>query len=290
MVVGLIGDAHGRVFHALAAVVTWQRQTGQQFDLLIQVGDLGAFPDVQQVDPATSRHLAADPAEADFSRLLTATGKQAKILQALLTQLATPIYFIRGNHEDIDWLQQLPIDSTTGTVAVDPFGFFHYVPDGTVLPFGPWQVAFLGGVEERTDAAAIDRTAYERLLKLAASTVDLLVTHQGPYGSSVGFRGDIYGSPLISALIDQIQPTFHVAGHTHNVAGPLVYGRTTYLCLTSLVASPIWQPEARGLQEGCLVVLDTTLAKIWHVTDEWLAQFDTPFDLDAWYQGLQPAA
>lgn len=286
MLLGLIGDAHGRVFHAIAAAITWQVQSGQSFDCLIQVGDLGAFPDVNQIDPATYRHLAADQAEADFSRLLTAQGKRAEIVQALRTQFTTPIYFIRGNHEDFDWLKQLPVDPITGTAAIDPFGFFHYVPDGTVLQFDTLQVAFLGGVEERTDAAAIDRTAYERLLKLEPGAIDLLVTHQGPYGSSVGFRGDIYGSPLISALINRLQPTFHVAGHTHAVAGPLTYGRTTYLCLASLVASPLWQPDARGLQAGCLVVLDTTSSKIWHVTDDWLAQFDTPFDLEAWYEHL----
>lgn len=44
MLIGFVGDVHGRVFHAIAALATWQVRTGKRFDLLIQVGDLGAYP------------------------------------------------------------------------------------------------------------------------------------------------------------------------------------------------------------------------------------------------------
>ncbi len=45
LLIGFIGDLHGRVFHALAPVATWQRRAGRRLDLVIQVGYLGAFPD-----------------------------------------------------------------------------------------------------------------------------------------------------------------------------------------------------------------------------------------------------
>ncbi|MEZ4866472.1 MAG: metallophosphoesterase [Caldilineaceae bacterium] len=282
MQIGIIGDIHGRVFHALAAVTIWQLTTGKPFDLLLHVGDLGAFPDPTQLDAATKRYLDADPAETDFSRMLQSQGERAAILSDLRQHFATPIYFPRGNHEDFVWLNQLPVDPASQTAQVDPFDFFRYVPDGTVLEFDSVTLAFLGGVQERTDAAAIDCEAHQSLLQLAPNAVDIMVTHQGPYGSSVSRRGDIYGSPLITELIEHLRPTFHVAGHAHVLSGPQLYGQTTYLGLDCLVASPIWQPEARGLQAGCLAVIDTDKGELWPVTDEWLAAFDTPFDLEKW--------
>lgn len=283
MLIGIIGDIHGRVFHAIAAIVTWQLKTGKQFDLLLHVGDLGTFPDLDRVDPATSRHMAADPAEADFSQMLQSQGNRAEILADLRGHLATPIYFVRGNHEDFDWLDQLTVEHTSQTASIDPFDLFHFVPDGTVLTFDGVTIAFLGGVQERTDAAAIDRAAHQKLMNLTSKTVDILLTHQGPYGSSTGFHGDIHGSPLISELIGHLQPTFHVAGHAHVLSGPELYGQTTYLGLDNLVASPKWYPDAQGLQIGCLGVIDTASSEIWPVADNWLTEFDTPFELELWY-------
>lgn len=282
MRVGFIGDVHGRVFHALAAVATWQQQTGKRCDLLIQVGDLGAFPDLTQLDPATNRYLAIDPAEADFSRLLTTTGKRAAALRRLRQWLASPIYFIRGNHEDFAWLDQLVINTNSGTAPVDPFDLFRYVPDGSLLQWGGIRFAFLGGVEERTDRAAIDRKHYQSLLTLGEKAIDILVTHQGPYGSSLSRQGEIYGSPLISNLLAHTQPKFHVAGHAHALSGPRLFGGTLYLGLDNVVASPIWHPEAKGLQAGWLASLDTETNELQPVTDAWLSTFPKPFDFDRW--------
>src|SRR5262245_10816205 len=161
MLVGFLGDIHGRIFLAAAAVATWQHQTGRTFDLLIQVGDMGAYPDLDCVDPATDTYLSLDPTEADFSRLLHTYGPRVKALGWLRAQFATPIYFIRGNHEDFAWLSQLQIDPTTGTAPVDAFDLIQYVPDGTVRQFGDLRMAFLGGEETATtNPGAIDQSAY----------------------------------------------------------------------------------------------------------------------------------
>ncbi len=190
MLIGFVGDMHGRAFHAVAALATWQVRAGRRCDLLIQVGDLG-YPDPARTDEATERYAAADPAEADLGRLLRAAGPRAARLRRLRRQFAGPIHCIRGNHEDFAWLRRLPLDPESGTAPVDPFDLFRYVPDGMVRRFGDLRIAFLGGVEERSDDAAIDREACDALLALGPGAVDVLVTHQGPYGSSIGFRGDI---------------------------------------------------------------------------------------------------
>jgi hypothetical protein len=77
MQIGFIGDVHGQVFHALAAVTQWQQEMGCRLDLLIQVGDMGGYPDPTRMDAASQRYLAAEPSQADFSRLLRMEGAQA---------------------------------------------------------------------------------------------------------------------------------------------------------------------------------------------------------------------
>ena len=67
--IGFAGDVHGLVYHAIALVTTWQRKTGKKLDLVVQVGDMGAYHALDRVDEAGRRHIALDPAQADFSRL-----------------------------------------------------------------------------------------------------------------------------------------------------------------------------------------------------------------------------
>ena len=297
MLVGFVGDVHGRILDALAAVITWQARSGRCFDLIVQVGDMGAYPDLADLDPvnpATHPHLALDPSEADFSRLLRATGKRAADLRRVRSQLNSPIYFIRGNHEDFGWLRQLPVDGGSGTARVDPFALLRYVPDGSVLRFGDLWIGFLGGAEpepgdqsDEVAAGAIDPGAYRSLLQHAPGSLDVLVTHDAPYGISVGYHGQIQGSRLISDLVEHLQPRFHVAGHLA-LNGPRMYGRTTFLCLSSLRASIRWNPEAGGLKAGCLAVLDTATADLWPVTDAWLSSFARPLDFDTWVKQVLP--
>ncbi|SRR6266498_3204870 len=282
MLVGFLGDIHGRIFLALAAAAMWQQHSGQTFDLLLQVGDMGAYPDLNRVDPATDTYLALDPTEADFSRLVHADGERAAALRRLRTQFATPLYFIRGNHEDFAWLSQLRIDPATGTAPVDAFDLVHYVPDGSVRRFDGLWVAFLGG-EETTegDPGAIDQRAYTTLMDHRPGTVDVLITHDAPYGLSIGYHGQVQGSQMITSLVEHLQPTFHITGH-YQLNGPRANGHTTFLCLNHLVASVCWQPEARGVQPGSLAILDTAAGQLWPVADPWLRHFDSPFDFDAW--------
>jgi Icc-related predicted phosphoesterase len=281
MLIAFMGDVHGRIFHGVAALAALQARMGVKFDLLIQVGDLG-FPDPSRGDPATRRYLAVDPAEADLGRFLQPTASRAKALRHVRESFARPVYFVRGNHEDFEWLAGLPVDPTTNTAPADGLDLLHYVPDGTVLDTGGVRIAFLGGVEEQSGAAGINMAAYESLVSRGRRSVDVLVTHEGPYGSSTGHHGDTHGSKLMSELLDAIEPTYHVFGHAHVLTGPTRVGHTTYLGLDGLVASPLWHPEAVGLQPGCLAILDTATGELTPVVDSWLADFPTPFDFEAW--------
>ncbi len=88
----------------------------------------------------------------------------------------------------------------------------------------------------------------------------------------------------MTSLVEHLQPAYHIAGHRHELDGPLAIGRTTYLGLAALVSSALWHPERRGLLPGCLAVLDTASGDLAPVTASWLSDFSTPFDFDAWFE------
>ncbi|MEX1254029.1 MAG: metallophosphoesterase [Dehalococcoidia bacterium] len=193
MLIAFVGDVHGRMFHAIAALVALQERMAARFDLIVQVGDLG-FPDPARGDEMSKRYLEVDPAEADLGRFLRADGRRADALRRVRERLGKPVHFVRGNHEDFAWLAGLPVDPATGTAPTDPLDLLHYVPDGTVLDIDGYRIAFLGGVEELPGEPAIDMRAYESLINEAPRSIDLLVTHEGPYGSGKRFGGEVAGS------------------------------------------------------------------------------------------------
>jgi Icc-related predicted phosphoesterase len=282
--IAFVGDVHGRVFHCLAGISMLQERLRERFTAVIQVGDFG-YPDPDGADAPTRHYLALDPAEAGVRDLLGAQGETARGLTRLREALSGPVLFIRGNHEDFAWLKALEAQSATPSAAADPFDLFHFVPDGTVLTIDGVRLAFLGGVEEQQGDPGIDLKAWEALCRLGTGRIDVLVTHQGAYGSSTGYYGDTHGSHLVSKLVKKLQPNFHVFGHAHQLLGPKVDGATTWLGLDGLVASPRWEPDARGLCPGCFGVLDTETGSLEPVTDTWLTEFPTPFDFGPWLSG-----
>ena len=290
MIIGFIGDVHGLVYHAIALAATWQFQTGRQFDYLIQVGDMGAFPDLSNANSSAKRLYAIDPVHGDFSRMLQADGKRAEALARVRKKLLPPMHFLRGNNEDFDYLTALRTHDLSGFAKVDPFDLFRYVPDGTLLRLGELNVAFLGGIEVKGrlgDSEAINETALARIFALGSSTVDVLVTHDVHYGVNLGYNGGDEGSDLIKSLVERTKPNFHVAGHRHHLTGPWRSGQTTSWTLSAVVPYRRWFPELNGFDMGCLAVLDTEAGTLRPVTEDWMMAFDTQrFTFDSWFDSL----
>lgn len=265
MLIGFLGDVHGRVFHALAALATCQAETGRPFDLLVQVGDIGAFPDqerMEAMDPTTRVHLELAPEEADFRRLLAAGGERAANLRRLRARMPGAVHFVRGNHEDFDWLDGLPLDEASGTAPVDDFDAFRYVPDGTVLEAGGVKLVFLGGAEED------ERPRRHRSGGLRLGDGTRVRLHRR--------AGDAPGS----------------VRHYHRVprrrAGLADDDRAD-----RIAAAACSRRGARPLAGGGAHVRAHDLPRAGRaraVTDRWLADFDArAFDFDAWCEGALPA-
>ncbi len=277
MKIGFIGDIHGRVFHVLGAALAWQQALGVRLDLIVQVGDFGAFPNPSNFDAPTARYVREDPSEQDFSRLLLASGDLSERLKAVKRQLLRPIHFIRGDHEDFAWLDERLAGSEAADV--DPFGLFRHVADGAVLNLDGTRLAFLGGSDTDKVGPAIDNETYETLLHLEPRSVDVLVTHDAPWAVSTGYQGQIQGSRRISALVEALEPRHHIAGHYHHLIGPKKFGRTTYLGLACLLHPPSRDPS-RQVPPGAFVLLDTEEARARFVADRWVDRISENFDFE----------
>ncbi len=107
-------------------MLAFERSLGVTFDWVLHVGDFGVWPDAERVDRATRDHDGA----GDFPRWFA-------------ERRAAPrrTVFIKGNHEDFEWLDSQP------TREILP-GLF-YLPNGEVREIsaddGVVRVAGLGG-------------------------------------------------------------------------------------------------------------------------------------------------
>jgi hypothetical protein len=50
MRIAIFADVHGRILLAFKLVDRYQRETGNQIDLILQCGDMGIFPDRSRMD------------------------------------------------------------------------------------------------------------------------------------------------------------------------------------------------------------------------------------------------
>ncbi|HZR44640.1 MAG TPA: metallophosphoesterase [Ktedonobacteraceae bacterium] len=275
MQIAFFGDIHGQVYHLLAAVLTWQERTGRPLDMVIQVGDFGAerLETMIQNRKVFLRHPANDPAEFDFLRVHYAQGELAGRLRAIREQLSQPVYFLSGNHDEVAWLNTQSQGVQGETIPVDAFDLFHYIPDGTILQCGGMKLAIFGSGERPEESN--EHAAFTRLLEAKRGEIDVLITHEPPYGISTGFYGQAQRSPLVSKLIEAIQPRYHVAGHLHTMIGPRQYGATTYLGLNKLghMLKPRQRDPSRTVQPGTMALLDTGSGILEFVTGDWLGEF-----------------
>ncbi len=280
MRIAFVGDIHGRVLHLIALLLELQR-TGHAIDRVIQVGDFGAYRDAAHLDPAAHRFVRENPAELDFLRLLAPDDGLSLLLRHARAQLGAPVLFLRGNHEDDAWLADRLRERGACQAPIDPFDLFHFVADGSVLELGGVRLAVLGGAAG-DPYGPIDSAACEELSALEPGSLDVLVTHDGPYGVATGYHGNAQGSRRLSALVARLRPRFHVGGHYHHLNGPHRQGDTVYLGLSCLV-HPARKDPSRRIQPGAVAIFDSA-----HGTLTPLGESDLPVLLQAGVRECRP--
>lgn len=201
---------------------TWEARSGRSLDGVLQVGDMGAYPDHARLDRATRRHAERDRDELGFAEYIGGCAEGA----ALLEGTDWPVLWIRGNHEDFDYL------STFHTpTAVDPWQRLVFLPDGQQATVAGVRIGAMGGIAPRqeggpmkgrrqrhsTPGTSDPRLIPRRLIHttFVDTTPDILLTHAGPK-----IPGLSSGSAQLVTLCQRIRPAVHLFGHHHRSLSP----------------------------------------------------------------------
>jgi hypothetical protein len=212
----IFGDLHGRILPAFRLGLYWEREHGLRLDGLLQVGDLGYFPDTARLDKATARHADDDPLELGTC-LVVEPNREADEVFRGEGGPPPPLWFTAGNHEDFDALAGLEAGGgrRPSSFAVDAYGFVRCVRDGRVetLP-GPVRLGAVWGIDDKAPNAR--RRTPERgcirdrsLTALSGTAFDVLLSHDGPRDAVLAGSG----SEGIGALIALVRPAFAFFGH-----------------------------------------------------------------------------
>jgi predicted phosphodiesterase len=151
----LIGDCHGQ-FEKLDAVLTSE----EPFDFFVSVGDVGSLSDV------TPQNIN------------------------IIDKWKEKGYFVRGNHDDVQFFNPLELSSTVRGIHVSGLN---------------------GIVRSRTFANDTKDISFREIMYLShQKNVDILVTHQAPTGVFNGM-----GESVLEELLNYLVPKIYVFGHVH---------------------------------------------------------------------------
>ncbi|HEX8731817.1 MAG TPA: metallophosphoesterase, partial [Ktedonobacterales bacterium] len=219
MNIAIFSDLHGRALLAFMLCAQWQRETGERLTAILQAGDLAAFPDLARADRATLRHAARDPDELGFRRDFT---EPRADVERILSETDCPMIFVRGNHEDHAWLDELEREARGPTFAIDPYqriyclrtGMPYAISDNagesaTVLGIG--RIAAPPGARNPDAARYATPRELARLAALSQAKVDILLTHDTP---PTNLNRRSLGMVEIRQALDTYRPVYHFYGHT----------------------------------------------------------------------------
>jgi hypothetical protein len=213
----VFGDLHGRILPAFQLAQTWSREHGVAVTGLLQVGDLGYFPDPSRFDRATRRHAERDALE--YGAFLVAEPSEQADAVFAGEHCPEAMWFTAGNHEDFDLLKELQRSAgrDADSFTVDAYGKLHCIRDGHVaeLP-GGLRVGALWGIDGKAPRARRNippraRISHRGTMALRAARYDVLLTHDSPRDAVLIDNG----SEEIGALIRSAEAAFAFFGHYH---------------------------------------------------------------------------
>jgi hypothetical protein len=213
----VFGDLHGRVLPAFVLARAWQREYNEPLAGLLQVGDLGYFPDSTRLDKATKRFVQKDAMELGAQLVI----RESSDADAIFAQpdVPGPMWFIAGNHEDHEQLSDrygLP-GSTDDDFPTDHYGQLRCIVSGRVAEVpGGLRVGGLWGIDDeapgcRRNVSKWMRIEPKRARELALRPMDVLLTHESPRDAMILDAG----SEHISFVIEYAKPAFAFFGHYH---------------------------------------------------------------------------
>jgi predicted phosphodiesterase len=226
------GDIHGKIDRLYGEVAAFERTLGKTFALVLHVGDFGIWPDSMKVDKATRTHDGA----GDFPSWY-----------ANRRRVPRRTIFIKGNHEDFDFLDALDDPEVLPDLL--------YLRSGLVTDQDGLRVAGVGGCYSEKDSDELLPRARQsspshytlvetqRLLAPGSGRIDVLLTHDAPAGIELGSH--VARGEGLRTVIERKRPEVAFFGHHHSrvraeIAGVPVVGLGCIDCPGWLVA---WDSE-----------------------------------------------
>lgn len=286
MNIAVFADLHGRILLAFKLCARWQKETGERIDLILQAGDLGVYPAMERLDRATLRYAERDPTELGFMNHFLSYDP---VVAASLAETSCPMIFVRGNHEDHAWLDELEQQSSARIFPIDVYQRVYNLKSGLPWTFQQHneQITVLGigrigappEVEDRYKARYIQPYEAERLVSREQVPIDILLTHHSRTNfvvleRQVRIQADT-GMREIAMVLDEDTPAYHFFGH---YGGPTqIRTDTNGVTCSVMLADLQWARHRSDLEEGSMGLLR------WHnreqhtfaVVDEpWLHEYN----------------
>lgn len=263
--IAVLGDVHGHLTLLYRLLARWERENQEKVDLILQVGDLGAFPPPFRLDKATLRFAEKDPDELGFAGYYEGCEEADEILGAdapAHRKISADLIFIRGNHEDFEFLHSLEEPLGGGPIPVDCYQRIFYLRNGVRYTYqkGSHFVSIigLGGISDDGEPGRDSISKYYtkseiRQLRKQGAGVDIFLSHEPPYGAAghIHPRYQQAGAPAVLEFIRDFSPRYHFCGHYHEPGQALHSpGRTQ-----SYILNEVNFLNPHCLNRGCIGML-----------------------------------
>lgn len=264
MNIAVFADVHGRVLLAFKLCARWQRETGEHIDLILQAGDLGAYPDKSRLDRATIKYAERDPTELGFMEHFV---EARSAVADVLAETDCPLVFVRGNHEDHAWLDELEKRHDGPIFPVDVYQRVYNLKTGlpwtfeahnekiTVLGIG--RISPPAGEEHSEQGKYIQPYESARVYQERDAACDVLLTHHSRTDFVLLERGvkikASTGMKEIEYVLDMEEPAYHFYGHYGGP--PQVRTDTNGVTLSVKLADLHWARGTTQLEAGSMGLL-----------------------------------
>ena len=216
MRLAIFSDIHGKILLPFKLADWYQQQTGLTIDFILQCGDMGAYPSLENLDKATLKHAQYDRDELGFYDDFVTVNPRIK---AYLEELDLEMICVRGNHEDhvfLDDLEEKYADQDRS--PIDVYQKVWVCKSGKVqsLETEDDSCSFVGigrigdrrGRDNPRFIQDYERKEIRKLLR-TKEDFDILLTHDKDASSQRGF-----GMKEIRTVLDNIIFQYHFYGHT----------------------------------------------------------------------------
>lgn len=254
MRIAIFADIHGKILLPFKLVDLYQKETGNKIDFILQCGDMGAFPKIENLDKATIRHSEHDRDELGFYDDFVKVNQSIKMF---LDELNIKMICVRGNHEDHDFLDNLESENVQNSLfPIDIYQMVFVCKSGLkqelrtekdIITFvGIGRIGDSKGQKEKQFIQEYERQQVKKLLR-TKKKFDILITHDKDSGSR---RGN--GMTEIRELLGNISFHYHFYGHTGE---PFSQEIGSNRVTQSVKIRELEFNESGILEKGCMIIL-----------------------------------